>query len=81
VTHGVYLVTGRRQYRGHSPGTTFEALLDRAAEQRAIARGDIRLIRRVTPGLEPGSYTLPAGWPPGETEAPVPMRAAEKRLS
>lgn len=65
--YGVYLVTGRRHYRGHEPGTVFEAQLDRAAEWRALERGDIRLIRRVTPAVQPGSYTFPAGWPDGES--------------
>ena len=60
--YGVYRVTGRRQYRGHEPGTTFEAILDRGAEHRAIARGDIELIRHVQPGLAPGSYRLPPDW-------------------
>lgn len=61
--YGVYLVTGRRQYRGHEPGATFEAALDPSAEQRAVARGDITLLERVTPTLTPGSYTL-RRWPP-----------------
>ena len=73
--YGVYRVTGRRQYRGHDPGTTFEAALDRAAEQRAVARGDIELLERVTPDLTPGSFVLSDKWPPGgrdkqATEAP-----------
>lgn len=57
-----YLVTGARAYREHWPGTTFEATLDPAAETRAIERGDIRLIERSDPALQPGSYRLPAGW-------------------
>lgn len=68
VLYGVYEVTGSRQYRGHEPGTVFEAILERGAEQRAISRGDIRLIRHVQPGLEPGSYRLPPGWPVPATE-------------
>lgn len=59
---GEYLVTGRREYRGHKPGSTFEATLDRNAEARAIRRGDIRLLRIVKPELQPDSYTLPPGW-------------------
>lgn len=69
--YGVYRVTGKRRYRGHERGTTFEARLDRNAERRAIDRGDIVFVRRVIPSLEPGSYRLPLGW--GEdttTEAP-----------
>lgn len=74
--HGVYLVIGQRQYRGHKPGERFEARLDPAVEERAIRRGDIRLLRRITPSLQPGSFTLPDDWPPGQptvsssTEAP-----------
>lgn len=60
--YGVYRVTGKRQYRGHEPGTTFEAILDRGAESRAIQRGDIELIRHVEPSLAPGSYRLPPDW-------------------
>lgn len=62
MTHGVYLVCGRRKYRGHEPGTQFEAILSRQVEQRAIRRGDIELIERITPVLAPGSYQLPNGW-------------------
>lgn len=67
--YGVYLVTGRRQYRGHDPGTTFEALLDTAAEQRAVARRDIRLLRRIKPTV-PDGYRL-GDWPPPD-RAPQP---------
>lgn len=70
MTYGVYQVTGRREYRGHKPGSTFEAALDRSAEERAIGRGDIRLIRRFTPDLAPGSYRLPDPWPPGQPSVP-----------
>jgi hypothetical protein len=62
MQYGVYQVTGKRQYRGHEPGTTFEAILDPGAERRAIVRGDIKLIRHITPGLAPGSYRLPPDW-------------------
>lgn len=75
MTYGEYLVTGKREYRGHVPGSTFEAALDRNAEQRAINRGDIRLLRRFTPDLEPGSYTLPDPWPPGQPIQPVSTEA------
>ena len=61
--HGRYLVTGKRQYRGHQPGTVFEAQLDPLAEQRAIQRGAIALVEKVTPALEPRSYRFPADWP------------------
>lgn len=59
---GEYEVTGKREYRGHKPGQTFEARLDRGAEHRAIQRGDIRLVRIITPEVQPDSYTLPDGW-------------------
>jgi hypothetical protein len=62
VTYGEYLVTGKRNYRGHEPGTTFEANLAPGPEGRAIARGDIRLLRKIEPTVQPGSYTFPDGW-------------------
>lgn len=62
--YGEYLVTGTRRYRGHEPGTTFEAILEPGPEGRAFQRGDIKLLRRFTPTLEPGSYLLPDDWPP-----------------
>lgn len=58
----LYQVAGRRAYRGHQPGETFQATLDPAAEERALARGDIRILERSKPSLQPGSYQLPAGW-------------------
>jgi hypothetical protein len=63
-THGEYQVVGTREYRGHKPGERFEALLAPRVEQRAIARGDIKLLRRVTPSINPGSFRLPDGWLP-----------------
>lgn len=62
-----YLVTGKRKYRWHDPGTVFEARLDPAAERRAVERGSIRVIAVVQPGLQDGSYTLPKDWP-GEAD-------------
>jgi hypothetical protein len=59
---GEYLVTGKRNYRGHEPGTTFEARLAPGPEARAIARGDIRLLRQIEPTVQPGTYVLPDGW-------------------
>jgi hypothetical protein len=79
--YGVYLVTGRREYRGHPHGTVFEEALDKAAAARAIARGDIRLIREVIPDLEPGSYRLGADWPPPTDVPPAPKEAPNGRLS
>jgi len=70
VTHGLFEVTGRREYRGHVTGTRFEARMD-VALQRAINRGDIRLIAEVEPSLEPGSYQLPTDWPPIAADAPA----------
>jgi len=61
---GEYEVLGTREYRGHKPGETFEARLDKLAEERAIARGSIRLLRRIVPGVQPGSFTFPDGWLP-----------------
>jgi hypothetical protein len=64
VKSKTYLVTGKRQYRWHKPGTVFEARLDPDAEQRAIERGSIRVIDSVQPELENGSYALPPeDWP------------------
>jgi hypothetical protein len=65
---GRYEVVGKRAYRGHAPGTEFEARLDRAAEIRAVNRGSIRLLARVDADLVPGSYRLPVGWPTHEAE-------------
>lgn len=62
MTHGRYKVVGQFNYRGHDPGDVFVARLDPGAERRAIQRGCIALLERVTPTLEPGSYTLPKGW-------------------
>lgn len=65
---GVYEVIGHRKYRGHDPGTVFEASLDPAVEQRAIDRRAIRLVRRVKPTVVPAHFKPPANWP--TTEAP-----------
>jgi hypothetical protein len=59
----VYVVRGKHAYREHVPGATFEATLESAAEQRALERGDIEILERSTTTIQPGSYTLPAGWP------------------
>lgn len=61
MTHGRYRVKGRRPYRGHEPGTIFEARLDPGPERRAIYRGDIELLERVVPAL-PAERALPQGW-------------------
>lgn len=70
MTHKKYLVTGRRKYRWHNPGTVFEAILDPLAEQRAIERGSIRVIEVVQPELENGSYALPEDWPQPVADVP-----------
>lgn len=61
--HGVYEVVGRREYRGHAHGETFVARLDTHAAQRAIQRGDIRLLEMVVPSLDVSKLTVPEGWP------------------
>lgn len=72
MTFGVYEVIGHRKYRGHDPGTVFEAALDPAVEQRAISRRAIRLVRREIPRVVPARFKPPANWPPqgDTTEAP-----------
>jgi hypothetical protein len=59
---GKYEVTGTRIYRGHPPGSIFEARIPPGPETRAIARGSITLLERVPDDLRPDSYQLPAGW-------------------
>jgi len=59
---GRYLVSGRLGYRGHDPGTEFIEVLDPNVERRAVERGSIVLLERVTPALRDGSYRLPEGW-------------------
>ena len=56
---GKYRVVSTRRYRGHRPGDLFEARLDYRAEARAIGRGDIVLIERITPAVQPGSLPVP----------------------
>ena len=62
MTHGVYRVIGTRAYRGHEPGTEFVDRLPLMMERRAIQRGAIELVERITPALRPGSYALPDNW-------------------
>jgi len=71
VTHKRYLVTGKRQYRWHAPGTVFEANLDPDAERRAIERGSIRVLEEVEVRLR--SYGLPRDWPPKAVDAHEPV--------
>ena len=58
----VYLVSGRRRFRCHEPGETFEATLPRGMEQRALAVGSIQVVENSVPSLQPGTYRLPSGW-------------------
>lgn len=81
MIYGEYEVIGRRQYRGHDRGATFEARHD-PAKERAIGRGDIRLIRVITPSVPPGA-TYPEGWlpPPGDVpKEAIPETATERSL-
>ena len=70
MSSGLFKVVGSRRYRGHQPGDLFEAKLDNRAEARAIGRGDIVLVERIVPTVQPGSYTFPAGWANQEEAAP-----------
>jgi hypothetical protein len=79
VIYGEYEVTGRRQYRGHDTGTRFEAKHD-VAKERAIARGNIRLLRLITPAA-PRNGTLPDGWPPPSNVPPQPHPEAPEGAS
>ncbi len=54
----VYKVSGPSSFKTYQSGDLFEAVLPRALEKRAIARGQIELVERSTPALVPGSYTL-----------------------
>jgi len=60
--HGRYMVKGSMGYRGHQPGQEFVASLDVNVERRAVDRGSIVLLERVTPQIREGSYRLPKGW-------------------
>jgi hypothetical protein len=58
----VYRVVGTHGYREHEPGQIFHANLDRDAERRAVARGNIVVLDSSPTRLRPGSYRLPDGW-------------------
>ena len=62
LVSGRYKVIDKRDFRGHPQGTEFVARLEANQERRALARGAITLLARVTPALEPGTYTFPDGW-------------------
>jgi hypothetical protein len=77
IMHGEYRVSGRRTYRGHTPGSTFEAALPPTVEARALARRDIQLIRRIVPTIEADCLQLPSGWgdePATEARASGPLQ-------
>lgn len=78
--YGVYLVTGKRQYRGHDPGTRFEAAIDAAVEARAITRGDIQLLERVIPSIDGRDLAFGSDWPPGR-EVPQATNEAPEGAS
>lgn len=59
----IYRVSGTSRYREHEVGELFEAVLDLAVEERAVARGDIEVIDVKPPTLQPGSWQMPDGWP------------------
>ena len=57
---GVYRVMGRRDFRGHTPGTEFTAQLPPQQERRAVYRGSIEKIGTVV--AAPGPFSFPEGW-------------------
>ena len=67
---GIFRVIGRHNYRGHRPGETFDATLDPAAVERAVAIGALEVIDGRRTELRPGSWTLPDGWQTPATRAP-----------
>ncbi len=70
MTHKLYLVTGKRKYRWHDPGSTFEAKLDPEAERRAVERGSIKVLAVIQSDLADGSYELPKDWPHAVADEP-----------
>ena len=76
--YGRYKVTGTRQYRGHPPGTIFEARHD-AALARGMRRGNITLLELITPAVPPG-YRLPDDWPPPAADTPATTRRRKAPL-
>jgi hypothetical protein len=49
-----YEVTGNTPYNDHQPGEQFEAELDEDAEERAIERGAIKVVKPVAKGKDDG---------------------------
>ena len=78
MTHKRYLVTGKRKYRGHQPGTVFEAQLEPDAERRAIERESIRVLEEIE--VTVGSHALP-DWPPYAADVPQPEPSASVGVS
>ena len=60
--HGRYKVVGDREYLGVKPGREFVASLQPSAEARAVKRGDIVLLERITPTIDRRRATFPKGW-------------------
>jgi hypothetical protein len=57
-----YEVLRQGGYHGFETGEVFEAVIDKAAEGRALKRGDIRILQRTTPAIQQASYRIPAAW-------------------
>lgn len=80
MKHKRYLVTGKRQYRWHEPGTVFEAQLDPDAERRAIERGSIKVLEEVE--VKVGTFDLPNDWPHNAANAqPTESPAGASRMN
>jgi hypothetical protein len=77
---GLYRVVGKRAYRGHAPGVEFWARLDVNAERRALDRGDIVLLERLIPRVEPDSFVFPDDWLRDDAHSNV-HRDPRKRVS
>lgn len=50
-------------FHGVPAGEVIEARLDAAKERRVLDRGQLELLERSDPAIQPGSITLPDGWP------------------
>ena len=64
----LYRVTGRRPYRGYSPGEVFVGELEPAIEARAVARKAIEVVESGPITLDPQRATLPLGWGSPDTK-------------
>lgn len=74
---GLYLVCGKRAYAGVEPGEEFMARLDRNAERRALERGSLQLVARVTPTIVLHDCEFDQGWL--DTVRPAPVTATAGR--